>query len=75
MAQASRLFDARAHDTIAELDIYATGRTEQDGSFGKRAYETRMDLFARFASYVLIRDLLHQEGYRVNPVMATEPSS
>ena len=75
MAQASRLFDARAHDTIAELDIYATGRTEQDGSFGKRAYETRMDLYARFASYVLIRDLLHQEGYRVNPVMATEPSS
>ncbi|MSR41421.1 MAG: hypothetical protein EXS10_05915 [Phycisphaerales bacterium] len=67
MAQASRLFDARGHDTMAELDVYTMGRTEQDGSFGNRAYETRMDLFARFASYVLIRDLLHQEGYRINP--------
>lgn len=72
MSQASRLFDARGHDTMAELDIYTVGRTEQDGTFGNRAYETRMDLFARFASYVLIRDLLHQEGYRCNPVVASE---
>ncbi len=72
MSQASRLFDARGHDTMAELDVYTLGRTEQDGAFGNRAYETRMDLFARFASFVLIRDLLHEEGFRLNPVLATE---
>ncbi len=65
ISQGSRLFDARNHETLEELDRYARGRFDPDSALGAQAYETRIDLFTRFGAYVLTRDLLEQEAARL----------
>jgi hypothetical protein len=65
LSQASRLFDARSHETLIELERYSDGRAAPDSAMGTRAYEVRIDLFSRFGAYVLVRDLLEQEAARL----------
>lgn len=65
VSQASRLFDGRSHETLIELERYATGRAAPESAMGVKAYETRLDLFSRFGAYVLVRDLLEQEAARL----------
>ena len=65
VSQGSRLFDARNHETLDELDRYARGRFDPNSALGAQAYETRIDLFIRFSAYVLTRDLLEQEAARL----------
>lgn len=65
ISQASRLFDARNHDTLAALDRYAGARSDPESALGPKAYELRIDLFTRFGAYMLTRDLLEQEAARL----------
>lgn len=65
LSQASRLLDGRSHETLLELERYANGRAAPDSAMGARAYEVRIDLFARFGAFVLVRDLLEQEAARL----------
>ena len=65
VSQGSRVFDAKNHETLAELERYARGRFDPDSALGAQAYETRIDLFTRFGAYVLTRDLLEQEAARL----------
>ena len=65
VSQASRLFDGRNNETLAELDRYGAGRSDASTALGSRVYEQRIDLFARFGAYVLVRDLLEQEAARL----------
>ena len=58
VAEASGLFDARNHMTLAWLSEYAEGRTEPDGAFGAEIYLMDMELYTQFVSYRLIHDLL-----------------
>lgn len=65
ISQASRLFDARNNETLAELDQYGSGRSDVSSALGSRVYEQRIDLFMRFGAYILVRDLLEQEAARL----------
>lgn len=65
LSQASGLFDGRNNETLRQLELYATGRSDESSALGTRIYELRLDLFTRFAAYVLIRDLLEQEAARL----------
>lgn len=65
LSQASRIFDGRSHETLLELERYATGRSAPDSAMGEKSYEVRIDLFSRFGAYVLTRDLLEQEAARL----------
>ena len=65
VSQASRVFDAKNHETLSELERYARGRFDPNSALGAQAYETRIDLFTRFGAYVLTRDLLEQEAARL----------
>lgn len=65
ISQASRLFDARNNETLAELDEYGSGRADASSALGSRVYEQRIDLFVRFGAYILVRDLLEQEAARL----------
>ena len=65
ISQASRLFDARNNETLAELDRYGSGRSDASSALGSRVYEQRIDLFVRFGAYILVRDLLEQEAARL----------
>lgn len=66
ISQASRLFDARNNETLAELDQYGAGRADASTALGSRVYEQRIDLFMRFGAYILVRDLLEQEAARLS---------
>ena len=65
VSQSSRVFDARNHETLNELDRYARGRFDPNSALGAQSYETRIDLFTRFGAYVMTRDLLEQEAARL----------
>jgi hypothetical protein len=65
VSQGSRVFDARNHETLSELERYAQGRFDPNSPLGVQAYEMRIDLFSRFGAYVLTRDLLEQEAARL----------
>jgi hypothetical protein len=65
LSQGSRVFDAKNHETLTELERYARGRFDPNSALGAQAYETRIDLFTRFGAYVLTRDLLEQEAARL----------
>ena len=65
VSQGSRVFDARNHETLTELERYARGRFDPNSALGAQSYETRIDLFTRFGAYVLTRDLLEQEAARL----------
>ncbi|MHC5022904.1 MAG: hypothetical protein ACYTGG_03175 [Planctomycetota bacterium] len=71
VAQAAGIFDAANHDTLMSLRTYAAGRTEPDSAYGDDIYLVRMELFARFVSFQLIRDLLTEEQARLT--LATTP--
>ena len=65
ISQASRIFDGRNQETLADLERYASGRANPDSGMGARAYEVRIDLFSRFGAFMLTRDLLEQEAARL----------
>jgi hypothetical protein len=65
ISQASRLFDARNNETLADLDQYGSGRADASSALGSRVYEQRIELFVRFGAYILVRDLLEQEAARL----------
>jgi len=65
VSQGSRVFDARNHETLRELERYAQGRFDPNSPLGVQAYEMRIDLFSRFGAFVLTRDLLEQEAARL----------
>lgn len=65
VSQASRLFDGRNNETLAELERYGAGRSDATSALGSRVYEQRIDLFVRFGAYILVRDLLEQEAARL----------
>ncbi len=73
IAQASGVFDASNHQTLAWLREYAEGRTTPDSAYGRRIYLVRMELYTQFVSYRLLRDLLNAEHARRQP--AIEPAS
>lgn len=72
VAQASGLFDARNHRTLAQLDEYAAGRTEPSSAHGESIYLVNMELYTQFVAFRLIRDLLDHERARVNPPQAAQ---
>lgn len=69
IAQSAGIFDARNHNTLADLQQYATGRNVPDSAYGADIYLVRMDLYMQFASYRLIRDLLESELMRLSPIV------
>ncbi|MFM1804130.1 MAG: hypothetical protein RL136_1009 [Planctomycetota bacterium] len=69
VSQASRVFDARNHETLADLERYARGRFDPKSPLGVQAYETRMDLFTRYGAFALTRDLLEQEAARLGAAL------
>jgi hypothetical protein len=64
-AQATGVFDSRNNIVLAQLDDYATGRTEPNEAFGADVYLMNMDLYTKFVSYRLIHDLLAFEKARM----------
>ena len=73
-AQASGIFDAANHATLAQLEEFAAGRTEPQSAYGKRIYLVNMEMYTQFVAYRLMHDLLQQERIRLTPT-ATQPSS
>ncbi|MCH8164686.1 MAG: hypothetical protein IH889_03680 [Planctomycetes bacterium] len=74
IAEATGVFDAINHQTLAWLEQYAAGRSEPDGSFGNDVYLVSMELYTQFVSYRLIHDLLAWERARLMPVAANASS-
>jgi hypothetical protein len=73
-AQASGIFDASNHQTVAQLEEYAAGRTEPHSAYGKRIYTVSMEMYTQFVAFRLMHDLLESERIRIAPP-ATQPSS
>ena len=65
VAQSSRIFDGSSHQTLKWLRHYADGRTEVDSAYGTEIYQVSMEMFARFACYQSLTDLLSQERERM----------
>ncbi|MFB3138103.1 MAG: hypothetical protein ACE10B_02655 [Phycisphaerales bacterium] len=74
IAEATGVFDAINHQTLAWLEQYAAGRSEPDGPFGSDVYLVSMQLYTQFVSYRLIHDLLAWERARLMPVAANASS-
>lgn len=74
IAQASGVFDASNHQTLAWLNEYAAGRTEPGSAYGQRIYLVNMDLYTQFVAYRLLHDLLDSERARLTPA-ATQPAT
>jgi hypothetical protein len=66
-AQAAGVFEARNHTTLAQLEQFATGRTQPDEAFGNDIYLNDMELYTQFVSFRLIHDLLAFERARLQP--------
>lgn len=73
VAQTAGIFDARNHETLAQLQHYASGRSVPDSAFGSDIYLVRMDLYMQFASYRLLGDLLNSEQIRLSPIVEESP--
>jgi hypothetical protein len=58
LAQAAGVFDARNHETLGWIEVYASGRTEPGEPFGTDVYLMDMELYTQFVSFRLIHDLL-----------------
>ena len=74
VAQATGVFDASNHQTLAWLDEYATGRTEPNSAYGPRIYLVDMELYTQFVAFRLLHDLLDSERTRLTPA-ATQPTT
>ncbi len=72
VAQASGVFDASNHQTLAWLDDFTTGRSEPNSAYGKRIYLANMEMYTQFVAYRLLHDLLAVEQSRLHP-QATLP--
>jgi hypothetical protein len=57
--------DAKNHQTLMDLRIYASGRTRDLSAMGWRRYTASMDLYSQFAMYRGVDGLLQQEWTRV----------
>jgi hypothetical protein len=66
VAHAAGVFDAANHQTLADLDAYAAGRSEPDSAFGSRIYLVNMEMYTQFVAYRLLCDLLDGERVRLN---------
>jgi hypothetical protein len=64
VAEAAGVFRASNHQTLSQLADYASGRSRPDSAYGEDVYQVSMDLYARFVSHRLLRDLLLQERMR-----------
>jgi hypothetical protein len=73
-AQAAGVFDARNHQTLAELESYAAGRVEPGSPHGSRIYLMSMEMYTQFVAYRLISELLESERSRLNQPPATQPA-
>jgi hypothetical protein len=67
VAHAAGVFDAANHQTLMQLDEYATGRSVPDSAFGRRIYLVNMEMYTQFVAYRLLSDLLERERARLNP--------
>jgi hypothetical protein len=71
-AQASGVFDASNHQTLAWLNQYAAGRAAPDSAYGERIYLASMEMFTQFVAYRLLHDLLDSERIRLQPPATEE---
>lgn len=67
VAHASGVFDASNHQTLAQLDEYAAGRTEPNSAYGKRMHVVNMEMYTQFVAYRLLGDVLERERTRLQP--------
>jgi hypothetical protein len=73
IAQASGVYDAANHRTLAQLRDYTRGRHIPESAFGEDIFLVRMDLYTQFVSFRLIHDLLAVERARLaQPEYATD---
>jgi len=73
VAQAAGVFDASNHGTLAQLEHFATGRSDPDSAYGVEIYQISMERFAHFVCYQLLDDLLSQQQEAPDAVAGTEP--
>ncbi|MEL6328653.1 MAG: hypothetical protein AAFR38_03245 [Planctomycetota bacterium] len=66
------LFDAKRHDVVNRVQMYAQGRTDIDSPYGWRAFLVRSDLFAEFAAHEAVADLVEQEWLRLTAQAGAE---
>jgi hypothetical protein len=74
VAQATGVFDASNHQTLAWLNEYAIGRTEPGSAYGQQVYLVNMELYTQFVAFRLLHDLLDSERARLTPA-ATQPTT
>ena len=67
VAHAAGVFDASNHQTLAQLDEYAAGRSEPESAYGRRIYLVNMEMYTQFVAYRLLSDLLARERNRLHP--------
>lgn len=63
-ALASEHLDAKNNQVLLDVKAFADGRQKHDSALGWRRYVASMDLFAEFAAYKLIDDLMREEWVR-----------
>jgi hypothetical protein len=68
VAQAAGVFEAANHDTVRQLQAYASGRSEPDSAYDEEIYLVSMDLYTQFVCHRLIADLLDSERARLMPM-------
>jgi hypothetical protein len=73
VAQAAGVFALRDQQTLAHLQAYAASRHEPESGYGPDVYLVSMELFARFVSHRLIRDLLAAEHARLTRMASHSP--
>ena len=71
-AQATGVFDARDQVTLGALAQYADSRHVPDSAFGPDEYLVSMELYAQFVSHRLIRELLVDEQFRLDPMVVNQ---
>ena len=64
LATAAAIFDARDHETLGRLEVYAASRHVPDSAYGPEVYLVSLDLFTQFAAHRLLHELLWQERMR-----------
>ncbi|MEM1185860.1 MAG: hypothetical protein AAGI53_12775 [Planctomycetota bacterium] len=62
---ASKLFDARDHETVMQVKRYAEGRVETDDPLGWRVYLKSMPLYTSFSAHQTVGLLLQEEWLRL----------
>ncbi|HWB19536.1 MAG TPA: hypothetical protein VG711_04480 [Phycisphaerales bacterium] len=64
VAQASGVFDASNHATLARLKNYSRGRSEPDSAYGSQIYLVSMEMYTQFVAHELVAELLNSEQIR-----------